>query len=192
MANTNQQVNATISDWLGDVVALVSHVEEAMDHQLKIKDTTDTLKATIQHFHDTVRDDKKRAVAYQEQYGSTTGNPVIKTAAEVLGKAAGIIDKARNDTAAKAFRDDYTAFNHVAIAYTMLHTTAMALDDSQTQRFAEEGMRTYAGLVQRINHDMPEAVLHDLKQNDEVPVIDTNIVQGCRDTIDSVWKATTV
>src|SRR5690606_25725665 len=62
---------------------------------------------------------------------------------------AGIIDKLRHDTAAKAIRDDYTAFNHVAIAYTMLHTTAMALHDNQTMSFAEEGLRTYAGPSRR-------------------------------------------
>lgn len=190
MSNTDKAIHKTISDWLGDIVALVSHVEEALDHQLKIGETNSTLKETIQHFHDTVRDDKQRAVAYQEQYGSTAGNPIIKTGSEWLGKAAGLIDRARNDTVAKSLRDDYTAFNHVAIAYTMLHTTAMALEDQATQRFAEEGMRTYAGLVQRINHVIPEAVLFDLKQNDEAPVMDTSVVQGCRDTIDRVWKST--
>lgn len=190
MANTDKKINDTIADWLGDIVALVSHVEEALDHQLKIEQSTDSLKATIQHFHDTVRDDKRRAEAYQEQYGSTSGNPVIKAGSEVLGKAAGLIDRMRKDTVAKALRDDYTAFNHVAISYTMLHTTAMALEDDATQQFAEAGMRTYAGLVQRINHEIPEAVLFDLKQNDDVPVMDTNVVQGCRETIDSVWKST--
>lgn len=190
MADTGKKINDTIADWLGDIVALVSHIEEALDHQLKIKETNNSLATTIQQFHDTVRDDKKRAVAYQEHYGSTVGNPIIKTGSEWLGKAAGLIDRARNDTVAKALRDDYTAFNHVAIAYTMLHTTAMALDDQKTQDFAEEGMRTYAGLVQRINHVIPEAVVFDLKHNDEVPVMDTSVIQGCRDTIDRVWKAT--
>lgn len=186
----NKSVHATIADWIGDIVALEGHVEEAMDHQLEIATSNEELKQTFQTFHDTVKASKDRAVAYQEQYGSTPGNPVIKTGAELLGKAAGLIDKLRKDTAAKALRDDYTAFNHVAIAYTMLHTTSMALGDSATEAFAEHGLRTYSGMVQDINSMIPLAVVEDLKANEEVPAVDQSIVDGCRKTIDSIWKST--
>jgi ferritin-like metal-binding protein YciE len=186
----NKSVNATIADWIGDIVALESHVEEAMDHQLEIATSNAELKQTFQTFHDTVKASKDRAVAYQEQYGSTPGNPVIKTGAELLGKAAGLIDKLRKDTAAKALRDDYTAFNHVAIAYTMLHTTSMALGDAATEAFAEQGLRTYSGMVQEINNMIPLAVVEDLKANEEVPAVDQSIVDGCRQTIDGIWKST--
>lgn len=191
MTHTDKQINQTISDWIGDIVALESHVEEAMDHQLKLKSSSDSLKQSIQKFHDNVRDSKQRAVDYQKQYGSTAGNPVIKVGSEILGKAAGVIDKIRNDSVSKALRDDYTAFNHVAIAYTMLHTTAMALEDSATEHFAEQGLRTYSGMVQELNHVIPEAVLMDLKDNDEVPVMDTSVLDRCRSTIDGIWKSTT-
>jgi ferritin-like metal-binding protein YciE len=190
MSNDTRSVNETIADWVGDIVALESHVEEAMDHQLKIKTSNESLKQTIQTFHDTIKASKERAVAYQEQYGSEPGNPVIKTGAELLGKAAGLIDRVRKDTVAKALRDDYTAYNHVAIAYTMLHTTAMALGDTATEAFAEQGLRTYAGMIQEINSVMPLAVVEDLKANGDVPSVDTSIVDQCRSTIDGIWKAT--
>jgi ferritin-like metal-binding protein YciE len=190
MSQETKDTHKIIADWVGDIVALEGHVEEALDHQLEIKAQTTEIKDAIQHLHDTVRDSKKRAVAYQEQYGTTGGNPVVKTGAELLGKAAGLIDKLRNDTAAKALRDDYTAFNHVAIAYTMLHTTAMALGDSATESFAEEGLRTYARLIQKINHIMPVVVVEDLKANGEYPSVNASIVDQCRATIDGIWKET--
>jgi ferritin-like metal-binding protein YciE len=190
MADTGKKINQTISDWVGDIVALESHVEEAMDHQLKLKSPNDSLKQAIQKFHNNVRDSKQRAVDYQKQYGSTAGNPVIKAGSEILGKAAGVIDKIRNDSVSKALRDDYTAYNHLAIAYTMLHTTAMALEDNVTQQFAEQGLRTYSSMVQELNHVIPEAVLMDLKENDEVPVMDTSVLERCRATIDGIWKST--
>lgn len=192
MSNTEKKINQTISDWVGDIVALESHVEEAMDHQLKLKSPSDSLTQAIQQFHDEVRSSKQRAVAYQKEYGSTAGNPVIKAGSELLGKAAGVIDKIRHDSVSKALRDDYTAYNHVAIAYTMLHTTAMALEDTATEQFAEQGLRTYASMVQRLNHVIPEAVLMDLKENNEVPVMDTSILDRCRATIEGIWKSTTV
>lgn len=189
MTDTKKQINHEISDWIGDIVALESHVEEAMDAQLKLKADA-SLEATLKRFHDTVRDSKQRAVNFQKEYGSEPGNPVVKVGSNLLGKAAGMIDKIRNDSVSKAIRDDYTAFNHVAIAYTMLHTTAMAFKDQAAQDFAEKGLRTYAGLVQDVNHVIPEAVVYDLKNGDHAPVIDPGIVQGCRATIDSVWKTT--
>jgi len=190
MTDTGKQINKTISDWLGDIVALESHVEEALDHQLKLQATNSNLTTAIHQFHDTVRDSKRRAEAYQQQHGSTAGNPVIKAGSELLGKAAGLIDRVRADSVAKALRDDYTAFNHVAIAYTMLHTTAMAMADSATQSFAEQGLRTYAAMVQQLNHVIPEAVVYDLQNNGDEPVVNANVVEECRSTIDGIWKST--
>jgi ferritin-like metal-binding protein YciE len=189
MTQTDKQIHHEDSDWLGDIVALEGHVEEAMDKQLKLEGSPELTNA-IKRFHDAVRDSKHRAEAFQKEYGSTAGNPVIKKGSELLGKAAGMIDKMRHDSISKALRDDYTAYNHVAIAYTMLHTTAMALNDSVTMRFAEEGLRTYARLVQDLNHVIPAAVVHDLTTGEHAPVIDPGVAERCRATIDGIWKST--
>ena len=190
MADTKSKTHDQIADWVGDIVALESHVEEAMDKQLKLEANNPTLTATIKRFHDSVRDSKGRAVKFQEQYGSEAGNPILKAGSTVLGKAAGLIDMVREDSISKSLRDDYTAYNLLAMAYTMLHTTSMALEDHETKSFAEQGLRTYARLVQDVNHVMPEAVLHDLKKNSDYNVQDTAIVDECRRTIESIWKQT--
>jgi hypothetical protein len=188
MTDSTRTTHKVISDWVGDIVALVAHVEEALDHQIKLKSDSTTLTSTIQRFHDTVRDDKQRAEAYQKQYGSTAGNPVIKKGSELLGKAAGVIDQIRNDSVAKALRDDYTAFNHVAIAYTMLHATAMAYNDSATEAFAGEGLRTWARMVQEINQVISEAVVLDLANNTDDPAPNTGIADQCRQFINEAWR----
>jgi ferritin-like metal-binding protein YciE len=190
MSKVDKQINQTIADWLGDLVALESHVEEAMDRQLDLKSDNPALSAGIQRFHDTVRDSKHRAEAYQQQYGSTAGNPIIKAGSAVLGKAAGMIDKMRDDSVSKALRDDYTAYNHVAVAYTMLHTTAMALGDNATGQFAEEGVRTYARMVQDLNHLIPEAVVQDLRHEEGAQIVDTDVVAAVQAMIDNAWKST--
>lgn len=193
MASTpTTEANQTrIADWIGDIVALESHVEEALDKQLKLKVKNTELAADIQRLHDGIRDSKKRAVAYQEQYGATSaGNPIIKAGTNLLGKAAGLIDLVREDSVSKALRDDYTACNLLAISYTMLHTTSMALEDKKTKAFAEEGLRTYARLVQDINHMIPLAVVKELKANGDYDIQNTNVVAECRKTIDKIWKNT--
>jgi ferritin-like metal-binding protein YciE len=188
MTDTRQQMHQEIADWLGDLVALESHVEEAMDAQLTLTGEA-SLTAAIQRFHDAVRDSKQRAVAYQKEYGSTAGNPVIKAGTNLLGKAAGVIDKLRKDSVSKALRDDYTAYNQLAIAYTMLYTTAAAFTDDATLQFAEQGLRTYAGLVQEINQILPAAVLADLRQGEHALVNEPGVADACRAAITGIWRS---
>jgi len=190
MVTETRSTQQSIADWLGDIIALESHVEEAMDRQLTLASTSTNVSTSFKRYHDTVRDSKHRAEAYQKTYGSTSGNPVIKAGSTLLGKAAGMIDKMRNDSASKALRDDYTAYNHLAIAYTMLHSTALALNDSATAEFAALGLKTYAGLVQDINQIITEAVIADLAANDDAPAPDASVMQRARKTIDDAWKAT--
>ncbi|MEJ7838554.1 MAG: hypothetical protein WKF81_07040 [Thermomicrobiales bacterium] len=182
--------NETISDWIGDIVALESHVEEAMDKQLSLKSSDASVTGHFKTFHDAVRDSKHRAVAYQNAYGSTAGNPIIKVGASLLGKAAGLVDKIRHDSASKALRDDYTAYNHLAIGYTMLHATALAFKDADTTEFAKQGMITYAGLVQHVNQVIGSAVIADLASNDDAPAPDTSVSAESRRVVDEVWKTT--
>ena len=190
MTDSTRTTHKVISDWIGDIGALVGHVEEALDHQLKLKSESTTLTAAIQRFHDTIRDDKQRVEAYQKEYGSTAGNPVIKKGSELLGKAAGMIDQIRKDSVAKALRDDFTAFNHVAMAYSMLHATAMAYNDSATEAFAGDGLRTWARMVQEINQVISEAVVLDLADNKEDPAPNTGIADQCREFINQAWRET--
>lgn len=187
---STQQKHKVIADWIGDIVALEGHVEEALDHQLKLKSDSTALTSAIQRFHDTVRDSKRRAVSYEESYGTQASKGIVEKGSELLGKAAGIIDRFRSDSVSKALRDDFTAFNHTAMAYQMLHATAMALGDSVTETFAGEGLRTYATLVQDVNQVISEAVILELQANPDYPEVDTTVVDQCRTFINQTWKAT--
>ena len=187
--STQKQNHKVVADWIGDIVALEGHVEEALDHQLKLESSSANLTSTIKRFHDTVRDSKRRAESYEESYGSSASNTIVERGSELLGKAAGLIDRARQDSVSKALRDDFTAFGHTAMAYSMLHATAMALGDKATEAFAAEGLKTYAGLAQDVNQVISEAVVLDLQDNDDYDHVDTGIVDHCRDFINSAWKS---
>lgn len=190
VGSSNTKVRSQISDWVKDVVALEAHVEEALDRQLQLEPSDPEVKQAIKKFHDTVRDSKHSSEEYLKQMGAPASKGLVERGAELLGVAAGIIDKVRHDTASKSIRDDYTAFNHVAIAYTMLYTTAVAGDDQDTAAFAEKGLRTYAGLVQDVNHIIAKAVIADLKSNTEMPVERATVVDQVQRVIDTAWKST--
>ena len=134
------------------MVALESHIEEALDRQLGLSKDDPATLAAVQGFHDMVKTQRDAMKALQEEIGTTAGNPVIKAGTAILGKAAGMIDKIRTEGISKALRDDYTAFNLAAVSYTMLYTTATALGDQRVADVAEKHLRGYAGAVQKINH----------------------------------------
>lgn len=183
-------INETLADWVGDIVTIESHIEEAMDRQLTLKPASQDVAAAIRRFHDTVRASKYRAQDFQKEMGQTGGHSVVQTAGEFLGKAAGLVDKIRKDSVTKSLRDDYVAYNLAAVSYTLLHSTALALADQKAAAFAEQGLKTYAGLVQDVNELIPKAVVEDLIKNDKVPVANSDIVDTARQTIATAWKTT--
>ncbi|MER3436550.1 MAG: hypothetical protein C4346_02380 [Chloroflexota bacterium] len=121
VSRLDEKSRTTLADWLGDMVALESHIEEALDRQLgQVKDDPLASEA-LRSFHEGVRRQRDTLRALQEQYGGTAGNPIIEVGSALLGKAAGVINMLRTEGNSKALRDDYTAFNLAAIGYTMLH-----------------------------------------------------------------------
>jgi ferritin-like metal-binding protein YciE len=89
-----QQKHAqTIADYVGDMVALESHIEEALDRQLTETQDDPEAHAAVQRFHDMVKQHRDTLKALQEQVGTTAGNPIIAAGSAVLGQAAGVIER---------------------------------------------------------------------------------------------------
>jgi hypothetical protein len=45
----------TIADYVGDMVALEDHIEEALDHQLELTKDSPVAAGVVQQFHDMVK-----------------------------------------------------------------------------------------------------------------------------------------
>ena len=179
----------TIADYVGDMIALESHIEEALDRQLDLSEQHPEAGAAVRRFHDMVKANRDALKAHQEQTGSTAGNPIIAAGSTVLGVAAGLIDKIRTEGVSKALRDDYTPFNHACIGYTMLHTTALALGDQATASLAARGLRGHASAVQEINHIMADVVVWEL-QKDGHQITNPQAAQENQREVDRIWKET--
>lgn len=180
----------TIADYLGDMNALESHIEEALDRQLDMFPDNPEAQKAVQGFHDMVKAQRDHVAALLEEQpkGSVT-NAVKDAGSSLLGKAAGMIDKVRSESQSKALRDDYTAFNLAAISYSMLYTTASALGDEKVAQLAEKHLKGYAGAVQDINRLMPAIVLDELKKDDH-QIVKSDVVQQSRSVVDRAWKVT--
>ena len=189
MGQPQDKNQKTIADYVGDMVAFESHVEEALDRQLNLTKDDPVAGPAVQRFHDMVKANRDALKAHQQQTGQTAGSPIKEAGSALLGMAAGLIDKIRTEGISKALRDDYTAFNHAAIGYTMLHATALALGDQTTATLAERGLRGYASAVQEINHIMADVVIREL-QKDDHQIVDPLASQLNRQAVDRIWKET--
>ena len=179
----------TIADYVGDMVALEAHIEEALDRQLQATKDSPVAHEAIQRFHDNVKASRDAMKQYQDQVRTTGPKPLVQAGASLLGKAAGIIDKIRTEGVTKSLRDDYTAFNHAAIGYTLLNATAVALSDQQTASFAERGLKTYAAMAQEINHLIADVAIEELRK-DGHRLLDPQAATKSRKVVDRIWKQT--
>jgi ferritin-like metal-binding protein YciE len=182
----NEQNQQTIADYVGDMAALESHIEEALDRQLtEVKDDPTAL-ATVRGFHDMVKRHRDTLKAMEEETGKTIGTPIKEAGAALFGKAAGIIDLVRTEGISKGLRDNYAAFSLAAISYSMLHTTATALGDSRVASLTEQHLRDHADAIMRINEIMPGVVMRELEKDGHRA--DPAAVEATREAVLRAWQ----
>jgi ferritin-like metal-binding protein YciE len=176
----------TIADYVSDMAALESHIEEALDRQLiEFKDDPAAL-AAVRAFHDMVKQHRDTLKTMEEETGKTIGTSIKEAGAALIGKAAGIINFVRTEGISKGLRDDYAAFNLAAVSYSMLHTTATALGDSRVAALAERHLRDHADAIMRINDVMPGVVTRELEKDGHRA--DNAAVQATREAVLRSWQ----
>jgi ferritin-like metal-binding protein YciE len=185
--DVQQKHEQTIADYVGDMVALESHIEEALDRQLTETQDDREAHAAVQYFHDLVKQHRDTLKALQEEIGSTPGNPIKAAGSALLGKAAGVIDLIRTEGISKSLRDDYTAFSLAAISYSMLYTTSSGLGNQRVASLAERHLTDYAGAIERINEIMPGVVERELTKDGHQT--NPGAVAATRQVVPSAWHA---
>jgi ferritin-like metal-binding protein YciE len=188
-ADVQQKHATTIADYVGDMVALESHIEEALDRQLTETQDDPEARAAVQRFHDMVKQHRDTLKSLQEQVGTTAGNPIIEAGSALLGKAAGVVDLVRTEGISKALRDDYAAFSLAAISYSMLHTTALSLGNPKVADVAEQYLTDYAGAIERINEVMPDVVARELARDGHQT--DPAAVKATNAMVAKAWRSAT-
>lgn len=92
-----------------------------------------------------------------------------KAAASAVGAIAGLYGKIRlEDPVSRSLRDDYTALNLAAISYTMLHTTARALNVSRVADLALQHLNDLTPVIVALSRVIPEVVAKELSAEGKV------------------------
>lgn len=156
----------TLTKYLGDMKAVVSHVQTAMERQKdEFKDQPDVAQAIARVALSLKRQDDALGARLEALGGSPT-HPVKEVVSDALGVVAGLYNKVRTEGAAKGLRDDHVALNLVYVSYTMLHTTAVALGDAETAVLAERSFTEVATFVTDVEHLVPPVVFRELQDGD--------------------------
>ena len=99
----------TLTKYLGDMRAVVHHVEEAMEQQEReLKDQPD-VTALIGRTVTILRAQKEAIGTRLDSLGGSPTHPVKEGVAAVAGVIAGLYNKVRTEGAAKSLRDDHVA-----------------------------------------------------------------------------------
>ena len=154
-----------IRSYLGDLIAVLDHVSEAVSIQAGNEDFRRVAHAgrVIDNLNTVLVRQHADLEAHVKSMGGTSGGGVLKDVlGTVAGALAGLYGKMRGETACRMLRDDHTALTFVTVCTTMLHTIALALDDSATAALTLRHIQEYPPLILALGELLPHAVVADL------------------------------
>jgi ferritin-like metal-binding protein YciE len=179
----------TLQKYVSDMLSVERHIHEAFKRQRDDGDFKNFPEAHqfVTRVDTILQNHISRLESHLEALGGNPSAPVKAAVSSVLGVAAGIIDKVRqNDKISADLRDDYTALNLAAISYTMLHTTGLALMDQKTADLARDHLMDLTPLITRINEMIPNIVARELQ--DEGATVGANVSSQAVRNTQEAWS----
>jgi hypothetical protein len=177
-----------LEQYVSDMVSLDKHILEAIERQLEDERTSEipearqiisTIKRTMDSHLEALRGELKAL-------GGEESGPVKEAVSAVAGVAAGLYDKVRHDPVSKMLRDDYTALSLASIAYTMLHTTGLALQHQPVADLALRCLKDVTPIVVDISEAIPGLVIKDLQ--DQEVLIDRAVGEEAVRKTQQAWS----
>ncbi len=157
-----------LQQYVSDMVALDEHIHEAVKRQVeddRLKQFPEASKV-INTIHTTLDTHITGLKSQLKSLGGEASGPIKEAVSTIAGVAAGLYDKVRHDPVSKMLRDDYTALSLTAIAYTMLHTTGLALQNQPIADLAQRYLKDITPIIVDISQVIPGVVIKDLEDND--------------------------
>lgn len=158
--------------YTNDMSALDKHIVEALERQHGDDrfQTDQRVGSFLRDSLDAFRRNVNELQLHIDRFGTGTGKVVKEAVAGALGVAAGVYDKVRKDPVSRGLRDDYIAFNHAVVSYTMLHTTALAYGDEPLAETAQNHLKALTPLIMRVYEIIPHVVITELQDEPDAPV----------------------
>jgi hypothetical protein len=177
-----------LATYISDMLALEEHVHVPFESQLRDADLAryPAADAMVRRLSDLSNTHIQSLQAALEAVGGHEAHAVKSTVANIEGWFASAIDKIRKTKIAKALRDDYTALSLCCVSYSMLLTTANALNAPDVAQLAQRHLRDYAQILMELGVAIPDVVVQDLRETG-VSVAEASAGQT-RMQIETAWR----
>jgi len=154
-----------VAEYVADVIALEGQVQVLLaDHADDVGDHPGA-EAALRRFSGMVEEHRTSLAARLSALGGTEVSHPMRMMPMSVGSEPATTTTRRN-AASGALQAWYSAFNHLALGYAVLHAVAHRFYDSQeegnTADMAEEHLRRYAGAAQEINQLVSDIVVWEL------------------------------
>lgn len=160
----DQKKEVTLRKHLTDMHALMNHIHDAMTHQAKQLDDTESV-FVIRKICGKIEGQISGLESCRSRFGTPVTAPIKEAAASVVGAVAGIYNKVRDEGVARALRDDYTALKLAQVSYATLYVTARTLRDGQTAEFVESCYVECRHMADDVLALIPAAVQQELVED---------------------------
>lgn len=178
----------TIRAYATDLISVYTHVHGATHRQLSEKSLgrVPGSREAIERAATFCERGHRELEEHVRQHGGIGAAGHVKEGmTTVSGFLAGVYGQIRTDTPSRMLRDDETALHFLMTCTTMLHTTALALGDTQLAALTRKLMHEVPPLILAIGEVIPHAVASDLAQ--EHPDVRANAAdEACREA-NSAW-----
>jgi len=182
--------NVILHKYASDMLGIEKHFLDVLRYQVsdtRIKDYKEA-HALVIRIQDMLKDHLRLLESYIEKLGvETTTTTLKKAATKVTGVTAGLYNlMRREDSVTRNMRDNYTALNMTAISYTMLHSTALALDDGELAGLTLKNLKELTPLVVETSRAIPAVVIEELSV--EGKALDTMVIQKAIENTQEAWS----
>jgi len=180
---------ALLQKSVSDMLAVEEDISSAAKRQVKNEELTKHASQASRVINNIAQMSKRHEQELQallQSIGGDSAKGIMEITTAALGSVAGFYDKIRSEAIAEMVRGDYTALNLATIGYTMLHTTALALNEQKTASVALRHLQEYTSVVLEINEIVPSVIIADLRQHG-ARIDDKVLLQAVANT-QSTWQ----
>ncbi len=153
---------------LDDMVTVERQMEWLLDRQLQEVAAHPKVAETVGRFHRMVRAQREALEARRQSIGEKEFSFPTSIVPTPFLAAAEARSEGSAQAVSRALHTLYTAVNHAAFGYAMLHAVAHRFFDSQaegnTADLAEAHLRSYAAAAQEMNQMVSDAMVWELSQ----------------------------
>jgi hypothetical protein len=174
-----------------DMIGLEQHILAAVERQSTDQRVMqhESINTMMGRLKATLQDHTAALEAYLRTSDGSTDTPaaIRQLAGNLSGTLAGFFTEIRPGHVSQMLRDDYAVLSMATMNYTILHTVALAEEDSYLAQLAIQHLADLTPLIVDVSKLLPMAVTQELFE--EGKITDISIGQQALHNTQNAWSS---